>query len=287
MAHDKLPFALTVPQDETDRHVSMSNRLARATHSLNLAEKRLVALGLAGTDSADSRHLQVGVNAGWKMKVNALEYAEAFGLHPTTAYEQMRDAANKLFERQVNFQALDRKGKSIEKKLRWVSSATYLDGDGAVELNFSPEIAPHLLGLRKHFTSYKLRHAAAFDTVYAWRLFEVLKSWQSTGLFTTSIEDFWELMEAPPSCQKDFRNLRVRIIEPAVESIKTKANMLVKWEPTRAGSRRVTGLEFRFAPNPQGSLLAEQEALLPTEPYARGVRGEGGELFRHEPMEVD
>jgi plasmid replication initiation protein len=246
--------AMTVPEDTPDRHVSMSNRLARSAQGLNLAEKRLVALGLAGTDSVPINRLVVAANAGWKMTVTAMEYAEAFGVDPTTAYEQMKAAAEKLFDRYVRYEVKGRRGKLDEKKFRWVSGAHYAPGEGYVELNFSPEIAPHLLGLRKHFTTYKLRQAAAFDTVYAWRLFEVLKSWQSTGLYSTTIEEFWEAMEAPPSCRKDFKALRTRVIEPAVAAIAAKAAMLVEWKPLRAGSRRVTGLEFVFSPDPQGKL---------------------------------
>lgn len=246
--------ALSMPEETPDRHVSMSNRLARAAHGLNLAEKRLVAIGLAGTDSVPVRGLMLAANAGWKMKVTAMEYAEAFDLHPTTAYEQLKSAAEKLFERYVRYEIKGRRGKPEEKKFRWVSGAHYAPGDGYVELNFSPEIAPHLLGLRKHFTTYKLRHAAAFDSVYAWRLYELLKSWQSTGLYSPTIEEFQDSMEAPPSCRKDFKGLRTRVIEPAVAAITTKAGMIVDWKPVRFGSRRVTGLEFRFAPDPQGKL---------------------------------
>lgn len=246
--------AVLTTQDAQDRYVSMSNRLARSAQGLNLSEKRLVALGLAGTDSVPLKNLVLAANAGWKMKVTALAYAEAFGIHPTTAYEQLKSSSEKLFERYVRYEAKDRRGLLTEKKFRWVSGVTYAPGDGYVELNFTPEIAPHLLGLRKQFTSYKLRHAAAFDSIYAWRLFEILKSWQSTGLYTTSIENFWEAMEAPPSCRKDFKALRIRIIEPAVAAIIAKASMLVEWKPIRAGSRRVTSLEFRFAANPQGQL---------------------------------
>src|SRR5260363_362064 len=71
----------------------------------------------------------------------------------------------------------------------------------AVELNFTPEVAPHLLALRKQFTSHKLKHACAFDSIYAWRLYECLKSWQDTGKYTPDIETFHEAMEAPPSCR--------------------------------------------------------------------------------------
>lgn len=248
--------------DAKERYVSMSNRLARSAQGLNLAEKRLVALGLAATDSVPLKSLVLAANAGWKMKVTALAYAEAFGVHPTTAYEQLRSASEKLFERYVRYEIKGQRGQVIEKKFRWVSGVSYEPGDGYVELNFTPEIAPHLLGLRKQFTSYKLRHAAAFDSVYAWRLFEILKSWQSTGLYTTSIEQFWEVMEAPPSCRKDFKALRTRIIEPATKAISTKGSLLVEWKPVCAGSRRVTSLEFRFSPNLQDQLdMAESDKV--------------------------
>src|SRR5260363_307987 len=67
-----------------------------------------------------------------------------------------------------------------EAKFRWISGVTYHHGEGWVELNFTPEVAPHLLALRKQFTSHKLKHACAFDSIYAWRLYECLKSWQDT-----------------------------------------------------------------------------------------------------------
>lgn len=241
--------------DQDNRHVSMSNRLARAAHDLNLSEKRLVALGLAATDSVPLKDLALATNNGWVMKVSALEYAEAFGVSPTAAYEQLKEAAEKLFNRYVRYKIKGRRGTEIEKKFRWVSSmTTYVEGDGFVNLHFTSEIAPHLLGLRKQFTTYKLKHASSFSSIYSWRLFELLKSWQSTGVYATSIEDFWDAMEAPPSCQKDFKALRIRVIEPSVEAIKTKGGMVVEWKPLRSGGRRVTGLEFRFGPDPQGRL---------------------------------
>lgn len=245
----------TAVVDDDDRHVSMSNRLARSAHGLNLAEKRLVALGLAQSESANAgRHLKANGNAGWLMRVRAMEYAEAFDIDVTTAYEQLQAAADKLFDRYVRYEVPGRRGKPEEKKFRWVSSCRYAPGEGYVELNFSPEIAPHLAGLSKELTSYRLRQAAAFDTVYAWRLFELIKSWESAGVFTITIEEFWESMEAPPSCRQDFKALRTRVIEPSVTAIQDKCAMLVEWTPLRSGSRRVTGLEFRFSPDPQGRL---------------------------------
>jgi len=73
-------------------------------------------------------------------------------------------------------------------------------------------------------------------------------------------------MEAPPSCRKDFKSLRVRVIEPSVRAIEQHGGLLVEWAPQRSGARRVTSLEFRFRPNPQGQLDLEpvNEAPVPS-----------------------
>jgi plasmid replication initiation protein len=237
-----------------ERNVSMSNRLARAAQGLNLAEKRLIALGLAKTDSYSLKRVPLATNQGWRLRLSAQEYAEEFGVTASTAYQQLKEASEHLYERTIGFVVQGRKGEKL-RKWRWVSAVEYADGEGYVELNFSPDVAPHLLGLRKQFTTYKLKQAAAFDTIYAWRLFECLQSWSDTGRWTPSIEEFWEVMEAPPSCRSDFKALRVRVIEPSVLSINAKAGMKLGWRPVRHGGRRVSGLDFTFVKDTQEDLF--------------------------------
>lgn len=240
---------------EAQANVAMSNRLARSAQGLSLSEKRIVALALSVEDSkSTSRLAEASTERGWKTKIKAVDYADAFNIDVNTAYDQLKAAADRLFERQVTYEDKNSRGKPRINKFRWVSLAQYTMGDGLIELNFTPEIAPHLLGLRSHFTSYKLKHAASFESIYAWRLFEVLQSWRSTGLYTCAIEDFWETMEAPPSCRKDFKSLRVRVIEPAAAAIRQHAGLKIEWLPIRSGARRVTSLEFRFGPDNQGKL---------------------------------
>lgn len=77
--------------------------------------------------------------------------------------------------------------------------------------------------------------------------------YQNTGSAEYDVNDFSQAMDAPPSLQKDFAQLRRRIIEPAVEELRKKSNLLVNWEPIKAG-RRVKAIRFDFMPNPQGAL---------------------------------
>jgi len=132
-----------------------------------------------------------------------------------------------------------------ERRFHWISGMVYHHGEGWAELNFTPEVAPHLLALRSKFVTYKLKQAAALRSAYSWRLFECLQSWQSTGLWVVGIEEFAHAMDVPDKYRADFTDIRRRVIEPAVAELILKSGLLIEWKTRKAG-RKVTGLEFRF-----------------------------------------
>ena len=77
--------------------------------------------------------------------------------------------------------------------------------------------------------------------------------YQNTGSAEYTIEEFSHAVDAPPSLKKDFAQLRRRVIEPAVAELRKKSNLLIDWEPIKAG-RKVKAVRFTFMPNPQGAL---------------------------------
>lgn len=231
-----------------EQSVNMSNSLIRAAHGLSLAEKRVVSACLAKMDSIRLD------NGRYKFKLTANEFAETFNVSLDTAYEQLMDTGKKLMKRTARFVEDTPRGKK-ERLWVWVSGVTYHHGEGWVELGFSHEMTPHLALLRKEFTSYKLKHASALRSVYSWRLMELMMQFKSTGLLRIDVEAFCHAMEAPESARNNFGELRRRIIEPAVKELTLKDNLLIAWEGTKRGGRKVIGLEFRFKVNPQQSLI--------------------------------
>ena len=244
-------------QERTDlpieeRYVSMSNALARGAQGLSLSQKRIIALAMAKTDSLPAMDLMAGQVAGWQVRLLASEYAETFDVTPDTAYEQLKDSTHSLLKCLWRTVSKGKKGPLITEG-PWAILAQYSKGEGRVDVTLSPHVAPHLLALRSQFTTYKLKQAAALRSVYAWRLYECLQSWKTKGVWKVSIEEFQKVMEVPESCQKDFFNVRQRVIEPAVKELREKDSFLLEWEPVKAG-RKVTGLVFKFRMDPQGRL---------------------------------
>lgn len=236
-----------------ERYVSMSNALARSAQGLTLSEKRVVAIALAKTDTkSNSDKVRAQFREGWTVHLSADEYANEFGLTHDAAYLQLKSAANNLLKRQVRTMTQTIKG-IREVKTNWCGQCTYHHGEGWVEIAFTSQISPHLLDLKSKFTTYKLQQVSAMRSVYSWRLFECLKSWGDKGKWSPDIEEFVHAMDVPETYRSNFKDIRVRVIEPALKELREKDNQLIELELKKAG-RKVTGLVFTFRPNPQGQL---------------------------------
>lgn len=240
---------------EDKRIITMSNALTRAAHGLTLGEKRIIGMAVATLNpKAALRPGEVPTT-----RIMAADYAETFDLDPTTAYEQLQDAAKHLYGRSVTFyQAAHRRsGKPLPPtrvQMRWVGRASYQQGEGWIEVAWWPEILPHLTGLKKQFTSYQLQQTSALRSVYSWKLLELLMRFESTGWAEYTVEDFAEAMEATEKQRSNFNNIKRRIIEPAVAELVEKDGWLIDWKPMKAG-RRVKAVRFDFKRNPQGRLF--------------------------------
>lgn len=242
-----------------ERLVTMSNALTRAGHGLTLAEKRIVA---AAVSKLDSRKVLAPGEAP-TTRITAAEYAETFGVSVDVAYEQLKDAAKHLYDRSITFYepAFKRGGKPLpptKVQMRWVGQVHYQDGEGWVELYWWHKLLPHLMGLRKQFTSYQLQQASALRSGYSWKLLELLMRFESTGRAEYTIEDFCASMDATEKQAADFAKIRTKIIEPAVKELKEKDGWLIQWQPIKAG-RKVAAVRFNFMRNPQGRLPLDGE----------------------------
>jgi len=244
---ETLPDAL--PATASERHVNMSNILTRAAQGLSLAEKRVVACCISKIDSKRVPDMNKPLVA----RISALEFAETFQIDPTTAYEELKAAESTLSERWIRYEKPGPKGPKQE-KMRWVGRATYSNGEGYIEIAFWHEVVPHLVLLREQFTSYKLSQAAALRSVFSWRLLELIAQFKSTGLLRIDIDEFAHAMDASESCRKNFKDMRRRIIEPAVKELTEKDGYKIEWDTRKAG-RKVIGLEFRFGNSAQQHLF--------------------------------
>ena len=236
----------------SDHRVSMSNALSRAGTTLSLIEKRLVAACVA---QLDSRRKLPTPGTSLMTELRAEDYATTYEVDISTAYHELRQAAAHLYRRSITFYEPAglrgaRRRDPVMVTMRWISAAKYHTGAGRVELHWTPMLLPHLLELKREFTSYRLRQASALRSIYAWRLLEIVESYKHRQLFEIEIEQLKNMLEAPPSCRNDFAQFRRWVLEPAIRDLQKHSPwegecMEIRYNPVKYG-RKVIAIEFHF-----------------------------------------
>jgi plasmid replication initiation protein len=220
--------------------VVKSNRLIEASYRLTLAEQRIILLAIV-----DTRQTGKGLNANDFVNIRATDYANAYSLALNQAYEQIKEAGQTLFYREFMLYDIDpdsTKQRTI--KGRWVSAASYIDGAGVIQLQFSGVIVPYISRLEAQFTRYKLEKVAKMTSPYAIRLYELLMQWGSVGMREIELEWLKKtlMVEQNYKALCDFKRW---VIDVALSQINEHSDLIASYTQRKTG-RVVTHLIFAF-----------------------------------------
>lgn len=219
--------------------VVKTNRLIEAIQMLSLAEIRLIQLAIV-----EARESGLGLDKDSPLKIHGNRYAEVFSVSRMTAYDALKDAEARLFDRR--FTIVDDDGALI--KSRWVQDVKYLPRENAIELCLSRIVVretTRLDGLKQFFTSYTLEQTANLKSTYSVRLYELLAQWvtaKKTPVF--EIEKFRQQLGIGVNEYSRMHQFKERILEKALTEINEKTDLKVKYEQIKSG-RNISGFSFK------------------------------------------
>lgn len=216
--------------------VTKANAIIEASYRLTLQEQRLVLFCIAHIDSRKPLEEQRCFT------IEAGPFRDVFGLAQEKVYEELKDAGNRLFEREIFID--DVKNNQIT-RLRWVSKIRYHKSKGRLEVNFAPELLPFISSLRERFTSYPLSAVAALSTTYAIRLFEILTQYKTLGRRALAVEQLRRWLDCT-ECFERFSDFDRWVLKPSIEQINARTPLQVAVERIKSG-RHVVTLEFTIA----------------------------------------
>ena len=267
-------------KEPKDLEVSKSNSLVRAGYRLTAIEQQMILFAIA-----QARESQTGLSADKQVSINARAFADTFGIPHSNVYRQLAEGVEALFNRFITFHHKDvATGKGARTKTRWISDATYVDGEGEIRMHFAPLIIPHLMRLEPGFTRYVLKDMAALTSGHAIRLYELLIQYKSTGWAKVSKPDLrfaFGLTDTEYPLTNDFKRY---VLNVAVKQINDLTTLRVVATPTRKG-KAIIGWEFRFyeEPLPEPVDVIEKAELPPFDDAwiaARARPGESGQEAR-------
>jgi plasmid replication initiation protein len=131
--------------------------------------------------------------------------------------------------------------------------------DGTVIFDFNFKIRQMLLN-PDMFSIFDILILKQFNSKYSTIIYEFIEDYKKVSIPTMSIDEFKNLLGLDKDKYKNFADLRIRIIEPAIKEIEAKTNILISYETTKRG-RKVTHIKLRVSEKSRDMLIAPKESL--------------------------
>lgn len=237
-----MTIAAAAPTKMERHRVYQSNKLIEASYTLTLNEKRLL---LCAASLIDPRK---PLPKDGFLRISADTFASVFGMQTSYAYEPLKDASARLYERDIRRCV---QGKVVE-KMRWVYHIKYRDGEGCVELGFSPTVLPHLTKLHDEFTSYQLRQIGGLNSFYSIRLYELMAQFYKIGTRDCALDRLRELLDLGEK-YPSVKDLQKYVLNPSLAEVNAETDLDVTMTAKRAG-RKIVGFSFSIKKSDQLAL---------------------------------
>ena len=225
---------------EKTEMVVKSNRLIEASYRLSLVEQQIILFAICR-----AREEQKGLSSDTRVTITALDFSAMFGTNETKVYGQLKDAMLALYKREVIiYDIRPETGRPRTTKTRWIASASYIDGDGTIQLKFADDVIPFITRLEKEFTPYRLEKIGKLSSVHAVRLYELLLQYMGLGKREFEIPRLKETLGIKAE-YPDIDNFKKWVIDSSVKQINTHTDITTSYTQRKTG-RNVTHLNFKI-----------------------------------------
>lgn len=237
-----------------DSLVVKSNKVIQARYKLTVLEQKIIIF-LTSLIKKEDEEFKT-----YRLRVKDL--AGFLGIRGKYIYEQLEQSTASLISRVIKIE-----NEKTLLQLSWLSSAEYHKGEGYVDLCFDPKLKPYLLNLKTHFTMYKLKNVIQFKSIYSFRIYELLKQFESIGIRKLSLDQLKEIMELSPTQYYKYSAFKRYVLLVAQKELEEHADITFTFREIKTG-RSITDIEFTI-------IQANQPLPFPAD--QQGGQGEPGE----------
>lgn len=224
--------------------VVKANEVIEAGYHLTASEQRLIISAVAKIPK------NIEVSDDIIYVVTAQDFID-LGVHPKTAYRDLKDAATKLYERSVSI-----KMKGVYTSTRWIQQKLVgiegYEGDegdsdlysNGVGLRFSKPVLPYLSNLSNNFTKYLKEDIAGISSGYTIRLYELMCQHRQFGKRRISLSDLRFMLDLQDKYPAP-ADLKRWVLQVAVDEINEKSPLNATFELVKTG-RKYTHVDLKF-----------------------------------------
>ena len=235
--------------------VVKSNKLVEASYRLDLIEQRIILYAIV-----EARETQQGLSDGF-VTLETKRFASMFGMDESNTYGQLKEAMDTLFGRYIVVRDIHPEtGCERVSKIRWISTASYIDGAGIVQLRFATDMVPYVARLESEFTVYRLEKIGRMTSAHAVRLYELLMQYLSIGTREIGLSWLKETLGIANE-YKAIKDFKKYVLDFAVQQINEHSDIRVSYTQRKTG-RAVTHLIFAIKPEPKPAPVKQKGGKL-------------------------
>jgi plasmid replication initiation protein len=225
--------------------VKKSNSLTEAYYSLSVVEYRILHMVFTALAEHD-------VNADFYKKVRftvrADDYMELYNVDRATAYQALKEASERLFNRYFTYdEYVDERIGLVERiKSRWVQKVGYIEKHACITMYLTQDVLSMVGQLKNQFTHYQLSMMSDLSSIHAIRIYEMMMQWRTTKVVPSiGIEDLRARLGLSEDEYPRMFDFKKRVLDHAVDAINEHTDITVSYEQQKTG-RNVTGFIFKF-----------------------------------------
>ena len=210
--------------------ISKANSFVEASYQMTLDEMRVLSLTLGVFDP---------LNPVRGFEFTVTEFCQHFpDVNPDIAYTQVQKAILKIAKRDMVL----RDDEKMFVAVPFVKKRVYFKTEGRFYIEFHEDLIPYIANLKARYTKYELVNIGAFTSTHTIRLYELCSQYKTVGKREIKIDDLkdWLQVKGKYDLYADFRK---RVIEPSVNEINKKSDLLISVEPVKRG-RSIIALTF-------------------------------------------
>lgn len=261
---------LDIIQRRDYKVVKANEIIQKAKYDLNISELKILNYIFSMVRPTDQ--------VGQAYKFSVKEFCEVCGLDPTsgTHYNNCKKYLKGL--RDKSFWLMEEDG--TQTTVGWLSKASVIPHNGTIEVKLDEDLSKYIINLvDTPYTQYELICTLPMRSQYSFKLFELLSSYAFREKVTFSIEELQDILIVHN--YKSYKDLRVRVIEPAIKEINSYTDIEVSWYPVKKG-KKVIQITFEITKRDSFGRLASH---INAENALNGKEDEDGQLTLKETTE--
>ena len=229
--NDKITRKKSKARIENDL-IIQHNDLIEARYKLSLQEKRVVLWLLTQIKPSDE---------DFKLhKLKITEFAKILNLEVAAQYLELQKITLNLMKKVLKI--YEPHTNSIF-QVAWQSFARYYSKKGYIELRFDPALKPYLLQLKSHFTQLTLSDIIQLNSIYAMRIYELVKQYEFAGQKEIDVDNLREYCGITRVEYTRYNDFKRKVLERAKKEINQKTDLNINYVEIKE-SRKIVAIKW-------------------------------------------